>query len=116
MALTNAAHQDASNAIANGFTWISVHTGAGAGTTGANEASGGSYARKQIPGGAWVPNGSGLNTGGTVNVPVPPGTYTEGGIWSAASGGTFRGSGPFGASVVVTGSSASIDISPTVTA
>lgn len=116
MALTNQAHQDASNAIANGFTWVSVHTGAGAGTTGANEASGGSYARKQIPGGTWSQNGSGLNTGGLVNVPVPTGTYTEGGLWSAVSAGTFRGSGAFGASVVVTGASASIDITPTVSA
>ncbi|MFN6543926.1 phage tail fiber protein [Mycolicibacterium nivoides] len=116
MALTPAAHQDASNAIANGFTWISVHTGAGGGTTGANEATGGSYARKQIPGGTWAPNGSGLNTGGMVNIPVPAGTYTEGGLWSASTAGTFRGSGPFGASVVVTGASASIDITPTVSA
>lgn len=116
MALSAQAHQDASNAIANGFTWVSVHTGVGAGTTGANEAAGGSYARKQIPGGVWTPNGSGLNTGGLVNVAVPPGTYTEGGLFSAGTGGTFRGSGPFGASVVITGSGASIDISPTVTA
>lgn len=114
MGITNAAHQDASNAIANGFAWISVHTGAGGGTTGANEAAGGSYARKQT---TWTPNGSGVNQGSTVNIPLPAGTYTEGGMWSAVSSGTFRASGAFGGgSVIISGSNASIDITPSVTA
>lgn len=107
-------HQDCSNAIVSGYTWISVHTGAGGGTTGANEATGGGYARKQT---AWTPNGSGTNNGSLVNIPVAAGTYTEGGLWSAVSAGTFRGSAPFtGGSVVVSGAGASIDITPSATA
>ncbi|MFV8242192.1 hypothetical protein [Mycolicibacterium peregrinum] len=113
MAMTNAARQDASNAIVTGFTWVSVHTGAGGGTTGANEAAGGSYARKQT---TFTPNGSGVNQGSTVNIPLPAGTYTEGGLWSAVSGGTFRGSVAFGgSSVIISGSNASIDVTPSVT-
>lgn len=114
MGIPNATHQDASDAIATGYRYISVHTGAGGGTTGANEAAGGGYARKQT---TWTPNGTGTNNGSQVNIPVSAGTYTEGGIWSAASGGTFRGSGAFaGGSVVVSGAGASIDVTPSITA
>lgn len=113
MGIPNATHQAASNAIAALGSWISVHT-SDAGTTGANEASGGSYARKQT---TWTPGSTGTNTGTEVNIPVAAGTYVEGGIWSAASGGTFVGSAAFaGGSVVVSGSGASIDITPTITA
>lgn len=114
MGIPNATHQAASNAIAALGAWLSVHTGAGAGTTGANEATGGSYARKQT---TWTPNGTGGNTGSTQNIPVAAGTYTEGGINSASSGGTFVGSAPFsGGNVVVSGTGASIDVTPTINA
>lgn len=113
MGIPNATHQAASNAIAALGNWISVHT-SDAGTTGDNEASGGGYTRKQT---TWTPGSTGTNTGTEVNIPVPAGTYVEGGIWSAASGGTFVGSAAFaGGSVVVSGSGASIDITPTITA
>lgn len=113
MGIPNATHQAASNAIAALGNYISVHTSA-AGTNGANEATGGGYTRKQT---TWTPGSTGTNTGTEVNIPVPAGTYTEGGIWSAASSGTFVGSAAFaGGSVVVSGSGASIDVSPTVTA
>lgn len=112
MGIPNNTHQVASNAIAGIGSWISAHTGAGGGTTGANEAAGGSYARKQT---TWTPGTTGLNTGSTVNVLVPAGTYTEGGIFSAAAAGTFVGSDVFsGGSVTVSGAGASIDITPTV--
>lgn len=110
MGIPNATHQAASNAIATLGAYISLHTGAGAGTTGANEAAGGGYARKPT---GWTPNATGRNNGSVVNIPAPPGTYTEGGIWSAVSGGTFVGSNPFTAgSVIISGSGASVDVTP----
>lgn len=113
MGIPNATHQAASNAIAALGDWISVHDGAG-GTTGANETTGGGYARAQT---VWTPGTTGVNTGSEVNIPVAAGTYDEGGIFSASSSGTFVGSAAFaGGSVVVSGSGASIDVTPTITA
>lgn len=114
MGIPAATHQAASNAIAALGRYISVHTGAGAGTTGANEATGGGYNRPQT---TWTADGAGNNNGSTVNVPVAAGTYTEGGINSAATAGSFVGSAPFsGGSVVVSGTGASIDVTPKITA
>ncbi|APQ42141.1 hypothetical protein SEA_ESTES_37 [Mycobacterium phage Estes] len=114
MGIPNPTHQAASNAIAALGAWISVHTGAGGGTNGANEATGGGYARKLT---TWTPGTTGTNQGSVVNIPVAAGTYTEGGINSAASGGNFVGSGPFtGGNVVVSGAGASIDITPNIAA
>ncbi|MDM2104328.1 hypothetical protein PP405_11635 [Mycobacteroides abscessus] len=116
MGIPNNTHQVASNAIAALGNWISLHTGAGAGTTGANEAAGGSYARQQ-PAGGWSPGTTGVNTAAPVPIPCAAGTYTEGGIWSAQSGGTFVGSNPFaGGNVIVSGTNASIVVTPTVNA
>ncbi len=113
MAIPNGTRQAASNAMAALGSWISVHTGA-AGTTGTAEATGGGYGRRQT---AWTPNGSGANNGSEVNIPVAAGTYVEGGIWSAASGGTFVGSAAFGGgNVVVSGTGASINVTPSVSA
>lgn len=113
MAIPNATRQAASNAIAALGTWISVHTAA-AGTTGTSEATGGGYARKQT---TWTPNGSGSNNGSEVNIPVAAGTYVEGGIWSAVTVGTFVGSAAFGGgNVVVSGTGASINVTPSVAA
>lgn len=102
--------QAASNAVAALGRAISLHTGAGGGTNGANEATGGNYARQET---VWTPTGTGSNNGVQVNIPCPPGTYTEGGIWSATSGGTFVGSSPFATGpVIVSGSGASINVTP----
>lgn len=87
MGIPNATHQAASNTIAGLGNWISLHTGSGAGTTGANEASGGGYARVQST--PSTPDGLGDNTSPQVNIPCAAGTYTEGGIWSTASGSTL---------------------------
>ena len=67
--------------------WISLHTGA-PGTTGANEATGGGYARKQT---TWATGDAsdGVNTGSQVEIDVAAGTYTHVGIWSASTAGTF---------------------------
>jgi len=68
-------------------TWISVHTGVGPGTTGANEATGGGYARRQT---TWAPGTSdGIVTGSEVTFSLPAGTYTWIAVWSAATGGTL---------------------------
>lgn len=113
MGIPNPTHQAASNAIAALGTWISLHTAA-AGTTGASEATGGGYARKQT---TWTPGTTGVNTGSEVNIPCAAGTYVEGGIFSAVSAGTFVGSAAFGGgNVVVSGTGASIDVTPTITA
>ena len=113
MGIPNPTHQAASNAIAALGSWISLHT-ASAGTTGASEATGGGYARKQT---TWTPGTTGVNTGSEVNIPCAAGTYVEGGIFSAVTAGTFVGSAAFGGgNVVVSGTGASIDVTPTITA
>lgn len=113
MAIPNATHAAASAAIAALGHYISVHTAA-AGTTGANEATGGGYTRGNT---TWTPDGAGLNSGSTVNIPLAAGTYVEGGIYSASTGGTFVGSSAFtGGNVIVSGSGASMDVSSTIVA
>ena len=111
MGIPAATHQAAADAIKALGNYVSVHTGAGGGTTGANEATGGSYTRKPS---VLTSGTGGVVTGSTVNVPVVAGTYTEGGLNSAATAGTFVGSAPFaGGSIVVNGTGVSIDLSVT---
>lgn len=112
MGIPNESRQVASNAIAARGNWISLHTGVGGGTNGANETTGGGYQRRQT---AWTPGTTGVNTGTTVNSPCAAGTYTEGGVWSAQAGGSFVGSGAFTSAVIVSGSGASVDITPSIT-
>lgn len=94
------------------FPWMSLHTGA-PGTTGANEATGGSpaYARKAPTfnaAGTAGPLGSGAQPA-TVGVAwsdevtfdAPAGTYTHGGMSSASTGGTFRAGNALGTSQVL---------------
>lgn len=113
MAIPNATHQAAADAVKALGAYISAHTAA-ASTTGANEASGGSYARKQT---TWTSGSTGTVSGSTVNISVAAGTYVEAGIWSAVSSGTFVGSAAFtGGNVVVSGTGASIDVTPSIAA
>ena len=90
------------NAILNGLVaaghYISLHTG-DPGTTGANEASGGSYARQSI---TW-PSASGgtISYATAVAFPVAAGTYTHWGFRSALTGGTWIEGGPLSRAVVV---------------
>lgn len=88
MGIPNTTHQAASNVIAGLGNWISLHTGSGAGTTGANEFVGsGGYARVQAT--TVTPDGAGDNTYAQVNVPCPASTPTsvsESGIFSTATG------------------------------
>lgn len=80
---------DALGAVA-GF--VSLHT-ADPGTTGANEVSGGSYARKAAS--YATASGSSKPSSNAQAFPVPPATtVSHFGLWSAASGGVFYGGGP----------------------
>lgn len=83
--------------------YVSMHTASPAGT-GANEATGGSpaYARKAAtynaaglegPLGASQPATVGIAWGSAI-FDLPAGTYTDFGLQSAVTAGTFRGSGP----------------------
>lgn len=88
MARTGATKETAALAVTGLGGWISLHT-ADPGTTGANEATGGSpaYARKQT---TWTGGSSdGVVTGSQVTIDVPAGTYTHVGQWTASTGGTF---------------------------
>lgn len=113
MGIPNIAKAEACATWASKYKYVSVHSGAGGGTTGANEASGGSYARKLT---TYTPNGAGQNVGAEQNIKVAAGTYTEAGVWSQSSGGDFGGSAPFtSGSVTVAGTGASIDVVVTLT-
>ncbi len=116
MGIPVATHQACVNALKALGAYISAHTAA-AGTTGTAEATGGGYARKQTTWGSATSADPSVVAGSTVNVPVAAGTYVEGGIWSAASSGTFVASAAFtGGNVVVSGSGASIDVTPSLSA
>ena len=77
-------------------TWLSLHT-ASPGSTGANEATGGSpaYARKQT---TWGSSSGGAVTGSSVTFDVAAGTYTHWGLWTASTAGTFLDGGALSSS------------------
>jgi hypothetical protein len=92
-------------------SWISLHTGVGPGSTGANEASGGSYARKQT---SWTAGGSdGVVTGSQVTIDAPAGTYTAIGIWTAVTGGSFVDGVAISSTTL--GAAGQILVTPTIT-
>lgn len=115
MGIPDATHKLAVDAVAGAISHISVHTG-DASTTGANEATGGGYARQattfatgSMSGGVWVRPGS------QVEIPVAAGDYEQIGFWSASSGGTFRGSDNFaGGTITVVGTGISLRVTPYV--
>jgi hypothetical protein len=110
MSFTNASKEAAILAIASTITQASLHTGA-AGTTGANEATGGSpaYARKACTFSGGASDGSAVAS--QVTFDAPAGTYTEVGFWA---GSTFVGSLPLtGAVLAVQGQ---VLVTPTLTA
>lgn len=94
MGIPNPIHQALSNVFASHAVYAAVFT-APAGTTGANEASGGGYARQPL--GTPTPDGVGDNNWAQVNVPVAAGTYEEGGFFSTSTGTTV--SAPSGVAV-----------------
>lgn len=98
MALNNNARNPMLNALTGSILYVSLHT-ADPGTTGTNEATGGSpaYARKAV---TWTSSTvSVLNASNTPTFDVPAGTFTHGGFWSAVTGGTFYGGGALNAPV-----------------
>lgn len=117
MGIHNDTHKASCDALVARGAWVGVFTGDG-GTTGANEATGASYARKQstfptgsMSGGLWV------RTGSQVQVPVEAGDYEQAGLFSAETSGNFVASDNFaGGTVSVAGVGATIDIIPTVSA
>lgn len=92
-------------------SWISLHTGS-PGTTGANEATGGTptYARKQT---TWSGGSSdGVTDGTEVTIDVPAGTYTHFGYWSAASGGTYTDGGALPGAGVTLSAQGQVKVTP----
>jgi len=77
------------------ITHISLHTG-DPGTTGADEVTGGSYARAAV---TWdAASGGTKSNSGQLVFQVPSGTtITHVGGWNAGSSGTFRGGGALAA-------------------
>lgn len=93
MGYTTAALTTKVNAVAAAATYISAHT-ADPSTNGANEVTGGSYARQQTTWGSATGSGPVTRTGSQVTIPMPSGatTVTHYGLWTASTGGTFYGS------------------------
>ena len=103
---------DGSGGVAGAGTWISLHT-ASPSTTGANEVTGGSYARVQT---TWAGSGAGADVGSQVTINVPASTtIAYFGIWSASSGGTYMGGGALPNSESYTGAGTYL-LTPTLTA
>lgn len=89
MAFPNASKEAAAAAVTARGAWISAHTD-DPDTTGANEASGGGYARVQT---TWTAGSSdGIINGSPVSLTLPAGPgYECAGVWTAATGGSFVG-------------------------
>lgn len=116
MGISNAAHQASSNGIAALGAYIAAFTAA-AGTTGANEGSGTGYGPR--PQTTWAAGAMvstlWVQTGSVVSLPVPAGSYAELGIFDAATAGNFIGSAtPSGGTITISGSGATLTITPAV--
>lgn len=100
MAFVTAEINVAVDAVAARAGHLSLHT-ASPGTTGTNEVTGGSYARVPL---TWPAASSGDATATQATVEVPAGTTpTHFGLWSAGSGGTFRGGNALSTTETFTG-------------
>lgn len=96
-------------------TYASLHT-ADPGETGANELTGGTppYARLPL---TWSPSSGGSKGAAMVTFNVPAGvTVTHFGLWTAATGGTWRGGEQIPGPGEVYGSQGTLDLSITATA
>jgi hypothetical protein len=91
MALTPGTRDTMLDQLSTLVTHASLHT-ADPGSTGTSEVTGGSYARVAV---TWAASSGGTkNITAAVTFQVPAGTtITHFGMWSASSGGTFRGGG-----------------------
>jgi len=96
-----------------GGKYISLHS-ASPGTTGANEITGGTYARVAT---TWGAESGGVSVGSQVTINVPAGaTIAFFGIWTALSGPTYVDGGALPASETYTGSGGSYLLTPTYSA
>lgn len=86
MSIPNYTNQGLANLLAAFGNNMGLHTSA-AGTTGANEATGGGYGRQQAS--SSTPDGVGDVNFVQVNIPCAAGSYAEGSIWSTVSGTTL---------------------------
>lgn len=87
--LTDASKNTAADAIAAIISYVSAHTGV-PGSGGANEVSGGAYARQAISFNA--ASGGVITNTAQIDIPIPVSTTVAYiGVWTALSGGTFRG-------------------------
>jgi hypothetical protein len=112
MGLSTAGLNAGVNGVAGAGAYISAHTG-NPSTNGANEVSGGSYARQQT---TWGSASNGSRVGSQVHIPVPSGTtVTYWGLWSASTSGTFLGAWQLSASESF-GADGTLDHTPTLTA
>jgi len=91
MALNNTAKNFMLDALRAAMPYASLHS-ADPSTTGANELTGGTYARKAV---TWAAAATGATSASTTPVfDVPTGaTVAYAGFWSAVTGGTFYGFG-----------------------
>ena len=94
MPLVDSVLNTVADSTATVLAYMSLHT-ATPGTTGASEVTGGPYARQAV---TWDPATGKVATATQVVFDVAAGTYTHGGYWTAATGGTFLGGNPLGAS------------------
>ena len=88
---TDTAKQVMLDELENNYTtlYVSAHTGS-PGLTGANEVSGGSYARQALSYNA--ASGNSKTTSATATIPIPSGTTVSYlGLWSAVTAGVFLG-------------------------
>lgn len=97
MPLTTAERNVVADGVAARLAYISLHTGDPS-TTGANEASGGGYARQAL---SFSAAASGTAVASEVTFDVGAGTYTHFGVWTAVTGGTFRGGNALSTSAVI---------------
>lgn len=112
MALTNATKESAALSVSALGASVSLHAG-DPGTTGANEATGGSpaYARKTT---TWTGGtADGVVTGSAVVFDVPAGTYTHIGLWN---GSTFLGGTALSSSTGALPGQQTVTVTPTITA
>jgi hypothetical protein len=111
MAFATATKNAAVDAIVALGNWISLHT-ADPGTTGASEASGGTYARQQSTHGA---SASGVATGTEVTFAgLIAAAYTHFGYWSAVTAGIFRHGNVLTPSMTL-GGTGTLKVTPSVT-
>ena len=93
MAFTAAAKATMIDAVMQGTIYVSLHSGDPS-TTGANELSGNGYARQLVEFTAADGSGNSVNTNVETFGPSSGADWTQAtyfGLWSAVTGGTFKG-------------------------